>query len=123
MTKAATAPRQPAREDKRRVLDKLNEVYTGEALGYSGDWSDGKVAAALSVPKAWVTDLRVEFHGENAGNESTDKEARDRKRAVNELKGDIDRIEKTILNALADAEKALAPLRRRLALIDGGAVA
>lgn len=123
MTKAATAPRQPAREDKRRILDKLNEVYTGEALGYSGDWSDGKVAASLSVPKAWVTDLRVEFHGENAGNESTDKEARERKRAVNELRADIDRIEKTILNALADAEKTLAPLRRRIALLDGGSVA
>lgn len=124
MTKpAAVAPRSPAREDKRRILDKLNEVYTGEALGYSADWSDGKVAATLSVPKAWVTDLRVEFHGENAGNESTDKEARERKRIVNELRGDIDRIEKTILNALADAEKGIAPLRRRIAALDGGAIA
>ncbi len=116
---ASSSPRQPSREDKRRVLEKLNEVYDGEETGYSRDWSDAKVAASLSVPPRWVTDLRVEFHGENAGNEATDKEAKARRRAINELRADIERIESRLLSTLADTERAIGPLKARLARLDG----
>lgn len=123
MTTAApkSAPRSPSREDKRKVLDKLNEVYAGEETGYAGDWTDAKVAASLSVPPAWVRDLRIEFHGENAGNESTDKEAKERRRAINELRSDMDRVERVLLTALADAEKAIGGIKARLAKLDGEA--
>lgn len=113
--------RQPSREDKRRVLDKLNEVYSGEEVGYSGDWSDAKVAAALSVPVRWVSDLRIEFHGENAGNEAGDKEARQRRRQINELRTDLNALEAKFMQALSDCEKAIGPIKARLAKLDGGA--
>lgn len=120
---AAASPRQPSREDKRRILDKLTEEYVSEEIGYSGDWSDEKVAAALSVPRAWVTDLRIEFHGENAGNENGSKAKRERDRAINELRQDIGGVARKIDGALAtiaEAERALDPLKARLAKLEAG---
>lgn len=118
-TPTTTGPRPPAREDKRRILAKLEEVYAGEEVGYAADWTDEKVAASLSVPPAWVRDLRVEFHGENASNEAADKGRRERERALNEIKADIAAIDRKVMNALADAEKALSAVRGRLAKLEG----
>lgn len=121
MTTAApkSGPRPPSREDKRRILSKLEEVYAGEEVGYAADWTDGKVAASLSVPEAWVRDLRVEFHGENDSNEAADKGRRERDRALNEIRADIKAIDSKVMNALADAEKSLAAVRGRLAKLEG----
>lgn len=113
-----TGPRPPSREDKRRILAKLDDVYDGEETGYSADWSDKKVAATLSVPPAWVRDLRVEFHGENASNEAADKGRRERERAINEIKADIAAIDRKIMTALADGEKALSSVKDRLAKLE-----
>lgn len=115
-----SGPRPPSREDKRRILSKLEEVYAGEEVGYAAEWTDGKVAASLSVPEAWVRDLRVEFHGENDSNEAADKGRRERDRALNEIRADIKAIDSKVMNALADAEKSLAAVRGRLAKLEGG---
>lgn len=115
-----SAPRAPSREDKRKILDRLAEVYVGEEIGYSKDWTDAKLAASLSMPTAWVTDLRVEFHGDNAGNEAADGLAKERRRLINECRADIDRIEKKGLETLADMERQLAGVRARLDRIETG---
>lgn len=109
-----SAPRQPEREDKRRILAKLDDVCCSEEVGYSGNWSDEKVAATLSVPPAWVRDLREEFHGDNASNEDSDKVNRERTKALNECRADVKRIESTLTNTLARAESDLTAVRKRL---------
>lgn len=113
-----TAPRELTREWKRRINARLDEVYAGEDTGYSADWTDEKVARDLGVPRAWVEAIRVELHGENAGNEASSEEARARKRALHELRRDVSAIETRFLTALADCEKALGPIKARLAKLD-----
>jgi hypothetical protein len=51
----------PSREDKRRIMEQLNNCYGKEA--YAGNWSDGAVASQLAVPRAWVVAIREEFFG------------------------------------------------------------
>ncbi len=64
----ADAPRQPSREDRRLVHDKLTEVYR-ENVGYLELWTDAAVAKDLGCPVAWVTSIRDDFFGPEAGNE------------------------------------------------------
>jgi hypothetical protein len=118
---APIGPRQPAREDKRRILERLSDVYTNEEVGYSKDWTDDKLAASLSVPVAWVRDLRVEFHGENAGNEATEGAAKARVKVMNELRTDIHRIETKLTAELSRFESDLAGCRARLAKLEAEA--
>lgn len=63
----AVPPRQMQREDRRQIVSLLGEVY--DKKGYSGDWSDAKVAIKLDVPRAWVVHLRAENFGDESGNE------------------------------------------------------
>lgn len=118
-TTPGAAPRAPSREDKRRVLECLAERYVSEEVGYASDWSDEKVAAALSVPVAWVRDLRVEFHGENAGNENGGAAERERRKLINQCRTDIHALENKITAGFADYERQLSSLRARLAKLDG----
>lgn len=60
---AAEPPRQMQREDRRIIISKLDEVYIDESVGYSGDWSDERVAEDLGVPRAWVSTIREENFG------------------------------------------------------------
>ena len=48
-------------------------------------------------------------------------EAKERRRAINELRSDMDRVERVLLTALADAEKAIGGIKARLAKLDGEA--
>lgn len=57
------APRQPTREDKRRIMAELQEVYLGEDRGYASGKSDDTVAKDLNLPRAWVSDIREDFFG------------------------------------------------------------
>lgn len=54
----AEPPRQPAAEDKRRIRDKLDELYDEDAGRYRQAHSDKSVAALLVVPAKWVADIR-----------------------------------------------------------------
>lgn len=71
------AIRSMGREDRRIIFEKLNEVYLNEKVGYSGDWSDERVARDLNVPQAWVRLIREENLGEAAGNEATSQTTAD----------------------------------------------
>lgn len=46
------------RTERRIIFAKLNDVYTDETKGYSGDWNDAKVAADLGVSVDWVSQVR-----------------------------------------------------------------
>jgi hypothetical protein len=51
------------RTTKRIIFSKLNDVYADEKTGYSGDWTDAKVAADLGVSVDWVREVRDEDFG------------------------------------------------------------
>lgn len=46
------------RTERRLVFARLNDLYQDEKTGYSGEWTDAKVAADLGVPVSWVTEVR-----------------------------------------------------------------
>lgn len=64
---AAKEVREPDREDKRIIFDKLTDVYVDVLTGYRDDWTDDKVAADLNCPRAWVEAIRDEFFGPAIG--------------------------------------------------------
>lgn len=82
----APAPREPSREDKRIVFDKIDEVYLGDALGYQAGFTDETIAKDLGVPEKWVRDIREEFFGPT-GNEEIGKLAADLKALDAQLSG------------------------------------
>ena len=64
----APAPREPSRDDKRIIFDKIDEHYLGETLGYEAGFTDAAIAKDLGVPEAWVRGIREDFFGPT-GNE------------------------------------------------------
>ena len=62
-------PAAMARDDRRLIFQKLDEVYLDEKTGYSGDWTDARVATHLGVPRAWVAAVREENFGPEKSNE------------------------------------------------------
>jgi len=74
MTTIANIAKPPAaemsREDRRIIFEKLNEVYADEKTGYTGDWTDAKLASDLGVARVWVSKVRDEMFGPEGGNEN-----------------------------------------------------
>lgn len=117
---AAEAARTPTRDEKRRIVDALNERYDG--TGYAGDWTDKRVAADLNLPVAWVAAIRVEFFGDDETNEAQREADKARLRAVHELRRDLDAAKgkvESALATLADADRLYAGLEARLAKLEG----
>jgi hypothetical protein len=65
---SSQTPRQQSKEDGRIIFEKLNEVYVQD--GYSGDWTDAKVATDLGCPRAWIAEIRERFFGPIKSNET-----------------------------------------------------
>lgn len=63
--------RQPTREQKRQIMELLNEVYDTKEARYTGGETDKTVAETLGggVMPGWVAQLREEFFGPDGGNE------------------------------------------------------
>ena len=59
----ADPPRQMTRGDRQVIWNKLQDVYPKEDKGYMGEWTDGRVAKDLGVPRAWVTEIRAQNFG------------------------------------------------------------
>lgn len=53
--------RTPTPQQRRAILDKIDENSTNGR--YKGDISDEKLAKALGVPRAWISEIREEFFG------------------------------------------------------------
>ena len=62
---AADPPRQPTREDNRRIRDYLDSNFDELAGRYRGDLSDHRAAERLSVPRAWVSAIRSSLYGDD----------------------------------------------------------
>lgn len=62
----AAAPRQPSREDKRKIRDALDACYLTDKGVYAGAETDASVAKRLDVPRAWVSAEREDAYGPDA---------------------------------------------------------
>lgn len=65
-------PRQPTREDRRAILDSIEEHWNHERNCYRQAFSDKALGAKLNKPAAWVSDIRDEFFGPDT-NEARDE--------------------------------------------------
>lgn len=62
----AEPPREMTREDRRIIMERLDEVYAKES--YKTPWTDAGVAKDLGVPRQWVVDVRDQFFGPEGSN-------------------------------------------------------
>jgi len=70
-TVAAVEAREPDRDDKRIIFEKLSEVYENNLTGYCAGWTDDRVGTDLNCPRAWVEAIRDEFFGPAIGAQHT----------------------------------------------------
>jgi hypothetical protein len=68
--KANTEPlRTITRTERRRIMDALDEHYDLDKQRYFKAMSDQKLAEKLNLPRAWLTQIRVELYGDHDRNE------------------------------------------------------
>lgn len=102
----ATAPRQPSREQKRAIIDLLNDVYDTAAERYRGKDTDQTVAEVLGagIMPGWVAQIREELFGPDGGNDELE--------ALRlELAGLNDVVQKTVKDATAKLAEVNAALK------------
>lgn len=121
-------PREMSRDDRRIIFAKLNDVYIDETTGYGNGWSDKKVAEDLSVPRAWVEEIREENFGpiqisEEAKEQIAElqKLERDANSLLTQMKAEatkhkavFDSWHKSLLEATAKLEAEMSSLSRRI---------
>lgn len=111
----------PTRDQKRVILDFLGAHYDGD--GWAKEWSDAKAATHLNLPRAWVTELRVEFFGDADVNEAQRAADKARQQALHQLQKDMKAAQAkmdTALSALGDAERMFAGLATRITALEKG---
>lgn len=78
------------------IMSKLQEVYLGPDKGYTGDWSDKKLAASLGAPSEWVKRIRHKSFGPGLGDNEDVRDllnaSADVLKEAKELRKDCDRI-------------------------------
>ena len=75
-TLQADLPPQMGRDDRRIIMEKLDDVYGDNA--YGGSWTDTTVARDLNVPRAWVSEVREAFFGPEGSNPLLDRYGQER---------------------------------------------
>lgn len=83
-------------DDKRRINKALAEYYRDDGKGYKGEETDQTLSARLSVPMAWVANIRRENFG--SPEKVVDLDAFKRQLAA--LRENIDAVTKDVENAL-----------------------
>lgn len=111
----AEQPRQPTRDDRRKIMDALEEHYDHERGMYVGSFSDEAVAAKLKMPRAWVSEERERYFGPDTNEAAAREDAK-----VAELEK---RITAAIDRAMIAAGECEALMRELKALRAGKRVA
>lgn len=104
---AAEAPREPTREDKRKIVDRLDRVYAVGEDRYTKNHSDETVAKFLDVPPAWVAQLRDDLYGPDVNEVATQRAA-----AIDKVEADAQAIEDRILKLSDDVDALKREVRR-----------
>lgn len=114
-------PRVMAREDRRIIFQKLNEVYLDEKRGYDTGWSDLKVSQDLGVPRAWVAEVRDENFGPTAANPDIDEfrklvaEVQEAKAPLEEYRTLVQRIDQlNLVSKIARLEKLAVEVQKHI---------
>jgi len=102
----AEEPRTPTREDRRRIIDALEEHYDTKHERYTANWSDKSLAAKLTIPVAWVAEERDRAYGPDI-NEAFSK----RTQAVTDLEKRFSDLEDATLKALDDVRVEISRLK------------
>lgn len=102
---AAAPAREATREDKRRIRGALDDHYDDRRQMYVDHWTDQKLADKLSVPRAWVANIREEFYGP-----AQTEEAVKLLGPINELESKATRLESDALSVAERAEKLKAEI-------------
>lgn len=102
-------PREPTREDRRRVLDALEEHWSHAGGCYAKSFTDKSLAEKLNVPRIWVTAIREEFFGAES-NEAAVEHAK----TLSTLCAKAKVLEDRALTLAADAEALRAEVRKAM---------
>lgn len=107
MAENVTELRQPTREQKRAIIDMLEEVYDTAAGRYKGTETDATVAAVLGegVMPGWVAQLREDLFGPDGGNGEMEA-------LLDEMKGWLAARTKDATNAKVHLQAAEGALRQ-----------
>jgi hypothetical protein len=106
-------PRVMTRDHKRRINELLHDRYIGDDVGYAGSHTDESVAREINVPVAWVREIRVDLHGDNAGCEDDASAISDAREALAEGK----RLEAETWAKLTTLSDRLGRIERALEVI------
>lgn len=104
---AADAPRQPTREDKRKIRDALDACYLTDKGLYAGGETDASLAKRLDMPRAWVSAEREDAYGPDA----CEHDAEDRK-VIPALIERADKLEARAMTLAEEAEAMRMEVRR-----------
>jgi hypothetical protein len=69
---AAAPPHEPDRADKRRVHEAVELAWNYDTGRYRGGATDKSIAAALNVPRKWVSDRREDLFGDEANDDAVE---------------------------------------------------
>lgn len=110
-------PRQMTREDKRLIIAKLDEVYDGEDRGYGSGWTDERVAKDMGIPRAWVSEIRVDLFGDLEMNEdiraAAAREVTDMHKRLQDAMKDFEKAQKAAVQIFAEVQSDLKKMRER----------
>ena len=107
----AEEPSVPTREERRVIFAKLEDVYEGEATGYSKGWSDHRVATDLGVPRAWVELIR----SENFGDAQDNSDVRQFMAMLDTMRDECAQVQRKAAEAFKQAEATKAQAERAVA--------
>lgn len=113
-----TSPPSATADVKRRINQKLFDVYAGPGSGYVDGWGDNRVAEEIGVPRALVAAIREEFHGP----EGTSPDIRkllsdvdaiaDEAAKIERRAADVARDGKAMLDRVSELIKAAAAIKK-----------
>jgi ribosome-binding protein aMBF1 (putative translation factor) len=106
---AAEEPRQPTRDDNRRIREELDATYDEAAGRYRKSWTDQALAEKLKVPRAWVAGVREGFYGPD-----TNEAAQAKALLVANAEGRLQQLIDRGYTVLGELEAELAAVRQEL---------
>jgi len=102
----ADPPRKPTREDRRRISEALDLHYDIDGARYRKAATDDSLAKHLTVPRAWVTEIRDLMYGPE-GNEQDELTAK----AIIDLEASLKRLADDFMERYAKIEADVTALK------------
>lgn len=101
----AEPPRVPTREDRRKIIDALEEHYDAGRERYKASWTDKALANKLGLPAAWVAEERDRAYGPE-----TNEQAANRTAETQAIREEMERVQTELLAQFDSLEARLKKL-------------